>query len=213
MKKSLIIIAFLFATVMASAQSYSDGKNWYVGLNAGAQVYNGMNDSMLPYGQRIGATVALSGGKWVTTWLAIDANFSASHFKGLYTTPRGDKHFTTDKMFQDGALRYQNGVYTSLDLNARFDLVSAIRGWNPELKHHVMPYVGTGLVCGGEKGSLTHLFNTGLQYRYDIKPYLSLSVDLRNTFYGLKLENEGCKEHPMHNAYGIGIGLVYNIGR
>lgn len=213
MKKS-IIIACLLLSVAASAQSTGGGKDWYLGLNVGPQVFNGVNDKFLPYGERIAPVGEISGGLWLNNWLTLDANVSAAQFKGLYTTPVGDKHFTTDKMFENGSLRYQNGAYMQIDANLRFDLVNAFAKEEANYHSHVLPYVGTGCAIALGK-DLTNraafVLNAGIQYRYDILPTFGILAEFKNSWVTKQLDNENGCDHKFHWVYGIKAGFYVNI--
>lgn len=218
MKKALTLFAALCMSAAAFAQNAESTPKQigYLGVSAGAQVFNGMNDSRLDFGDRVAPVIELTGGVWVTQAIALDLNLSGAQFRGLYAYPFGNQHFqTSDQHITDGNVYTfdQRGWYLQADVNARFDLNTLFWGYKYNRHHHFVPYFGGGVATGscGHSGGPAGLINLGLQYKYNITPNWAVFGDFKSTWIGKGLENEVCDEHSLHNVYGLRIGFSYTF--
>lgn len=215
MKKTFILIAALCMAATAFAQSEDTRKQVaYVGVNGGAQVFNGVNDSRLSFGDRIAPVFGVTGGVWLAPAFAVDANFTYAKFEGVYGYPVLDQHFQTGEMINNDKYSfYQRGWYYQFDLNFHLDLNTAIWGYRADRKNHLVPYAGIGVVASAESedcGAAPAL-NLGLQYKYNFTPNWGLFADFKSSWTNKALEKETCQEHILHNAYGLRLGVTYTF--
>lgn len=190
-------------------------KSWYAGAGIGAQVFCGMNDHQMDFGDRLAPTFDVKLGRWINPWFAIDANLSFAEFKGVYNTPKEDKHFVSDTRFGDEALsfRKQEGWYTNFHVNAKFDLINILSNNVEDNRHHVAPYVGLGFASGLKSADacFAPTLHVGLEYRYQINNSCGVLADFNNYWVSKALENEDCDKHPMHCVSGLKVGFVYSF--
>lgn len=218
MKKTFTLIAALCMGVAAFAQNAETTPKQigYIGVNAGAQVFNGMNDNRLGFGDRVAPVVELNGGVFVTQAIALDLNLSTAQFRGLYAYPFTGQHFQTGEVHVTDGNPYtydQRGWYLQADVNARFDLNTLIWGYKYNRHHHFIPYFGGGVATGAcaQNGRPAGLINLGLQYKYSFTPNWAVFGDFKSTWVGKGLENEVCEDHSLHNVYGLRLGFSYTF--
>ena len=226
MKKLLVSFAILLIGIAASARTEQDtvsqaARKWYAGLNAGVQVYSGMTDKYLPFKETLAPVGGASFGRYLNDWLSIDLNLAAAQFKGLYTRPAGEKHFTTDDCFDLNAQRYyQKGAYIHCYARAGIDLNTLIAGYKEDRKTAFVPYVGGGVATGlgktftdAENFAFAPTIDYGLEFLIRFCPDITGIIDIHNSAVGLQLDNEGCTEHAFHASFGAEFGVRFNLGK
>ena len=172
-----------------------------------------MDDNQLDFGDRVASANTIEVGNWLTNWMALEGTLSVNQFRGAYTTPRLDKHFTSSDLIEDGALRNQDGVYWHVAANLKADLNTLFFGYDYNRKHHFLPHVGIGTASGfgGHNSKLVLALGAGLQYQYAINPNWALVADFDSNWFGEKLDNEHCTEHDFHNSIGLKLGVCYTF--
>lgn len=210
MRKLLLAMLGIVAFTLCEAQN-----SWYAGVSVGTQVFNGMNDHKMDFADRLAPVFDVQVGKWINPWLALDANLSFADFKGIYNTPKEDKHFVTDTRYGDDALslRKQDGWYANFYVDAKFDLNNLFSANGEEQKHHVAPYIGLGFASGlkSDDSCFAPTMHLGLRYSYRINQSFAVTADLSNYWVTKDLESEVCNDHSMHDVYGLRLGISYNF--
>lgn len=192
--------------------------HWYIGVDAGAQIFDGMCDSRLSFGSRIAPVGSVTFGREINNWLNLDVNVSVAGFRGLYVRPVEDKHFATNEAFDlDNKTYYQKGTYMQFYARAGFDLNTIFAGYKASRKGSFVPYVGVGVATGlgrslGVNNAAAALtLDYGLQYKLKVGSSVSLLWDFHGAAITKGLEGESCDEHSLHGIYGLKFGVLFNL--
>lgn len=228
MKKILFSFFVLLICLSASAQSgcKSDSdsvavRKWYIEANGGAQIFSGMTDKYLSFGESLAPVGGLGFGRYINSWLSFDLNASAAQFKGIYTRPVEDKHFATDECFDLNSQKYyQKGTYLQLYARIGLDLNSVFAGYREDRTLSFVPYVGGGIATGLGKNvsdvsnfAIVPTIDYGLELDIRISSTCTGLIDIHGNAVGLKLDNEGCTVHPFHASYGAKVGLRFYLDK
>lgn len=228
MKRTLFIFISLLICLSAYAQSESKSdsdsiavRKWYIEVNGGAQIFSGMTDKYLPFGESVAPVGGMRFGRYLNNWLNIDLNATAAQFKGVYTRPVEKKHFATDECFDLNTQKYyQKGTYLQLYARMGFDLNTIFAGYKEDRTLSFVPYIGGGIATGVGKNvldisnfAIVPTLDYGIELNIRICSSCTGLIDIHGNAVGLKLDNEGCTVHPFHASYGAKVGLRFYLGK
>jgi len=190
---------------------------WHFSAEAGTQVYFGMSDSKMSFGERLTPTINISIGRSFTHVIGIDLLLSATQFKGVCSPLAKDAFFLTSQLYKssnpDEKLMLQKGYYMNLAALMTVNLTNWFGGVNPARRSGVVWNVGGGWAhgFGCDRGANAPTINTGFVYNYYFTPRLALDIDLYGALVGSYFEGEHCNEHAFHGFTGLTAGITYRF--
>ena len=196
------------------------GDNWFVGLQAGAQLYFGDHDKQAKFGDRISPIYGLQVGKWFTPGIGVRATGSYSKVKGLtQNAPWGNgqaPHSTGERY--DGkpwdGYWLENSEFDVFHItgDVLFNLNNLFAGYKPRV-YNISPYVGVGLMMATDSPKRHDVSaNVGIYNTFSVAKPLDIILDLRANMVddGFDGELGGRKQDAQLSAM---IGLAYKFNK
>lgn len=181
-------------TVENSVQTNKFGDNWWISLNGGANIFNGVRTNGESPFKHLGFVGTLSAGKWHTPGFGWRVAVEAGQWKPF---DAANEQFFMNPHF-----------------DAMFNVSNLICGYREDRIWNLIPYVGAGWAganyegLDGIHGSIT--VNYGLLNTFRVAKHWAINLDLsgkflRNGFSGVP----GSSGHSM--MWGAQVGVTYKF--
>lgn len=200
-----------------SADTKTNQGFWYIGAEAGSQIFFSKNDRKMAFGDRLAPSLDICFGRQFTKVFGMDITFSNAVFKGVASPLTKEARFSTGVGYfgsnPDEKLILQNGSFMDLYLRFLADLTKWWGGENNESHSSAIVYAGGGLMKGYGKSSaaMSPSINAGLIYRYSFNNGLAVNATLRGALVNSGFEAENCSEHTFHGLVGLNVGVTYSF--
>lgn len=150
----ILFFGFSFFPFLKSQEIYQSSTindHWFFTFGAGAQIYLGENDSQADFSDRISFLPAVSVGKWLNPFWAVQMKLQGGALHGFEN---------------DGSFR-QKDKYYNVQLDALWNLSNQITGYSSSRILSVSPYLGLGFAHRFQLKSDSEIPNArGVQSNY-----------------------------------------------
>lgn len=175
-----------------TALNSSFKSNWFISAGAGANVYFGDHDRMVPLAQRIAPNFDVAFGKWFTPSIGVRMMFSGYQSKGAtqaWDQPNGPAHSTGKHLNGHWANGYEDLYhsrynYFTVHADVMFDLVNMIGGYDPNRIYGCAPYIGVGwgrVYQGPREDAI--MGNVGIFNMFHVSKAIDINLDIRASVY------------------------------
>ncbi len=192
-------IAFVFVSSLTAVQAkaqqpssevwyaHSFWDNIYVGAFGGWSGRAAFDESKTSgWKKQMSGRFGLYVGKWINPFVAVQAGY------------------------RYGRVPYHDWNYNMITADAVLDATAMAKGYNPERKIQILPFVGLGAVFSNLTRRQSFALTYGVQGRYNISELFAVSVGLRGDLFDNDAIEPGLA--GASNIFAIEAGIVYNIG-
>lgn len=203
----------------AAAEEYNSDKrivgkasfnaDWFVGIDGGAQVYFGENDSQCKFGDRLAPALNIYVGKWFSPVVGARIGYSGIGQKGATY----DAHALDSEVPGKGGLKKQKFNFFNLHADAMLDLANVVCGYKPE--GHIwtpIPFVGLGWAYVYSEAPKANKItaNAGLINAFRLCDALDLNVNVHAMLVNEAFDGETGHRSGEGNLSAT-IGLTYRF--
>lgn len=182
--------------------------NWSVGVAGGASLYFGEDCHKVKFSKRLGPEAELYFMKRATPIIAFRGLVAYSKVNGWFPTNVGVHEW-------DGSEFYQNFHMLTVQLHTLFDISTAIYGYDPNRKWHVMPYAGVGVTRPWGPGRFNReiLFALGANVKLALSKRLDLTLDARHIFVNPRQDYVVKHGRYYEGMQTLSLGLSCKLGK
>lgn len=184
--------------------------NWFVSLGMGGQVYWGENDREGSFGKRIAPTIEISAGKWITPALGLRLQYNGFKMKGFESDPSNPYVYGSP---DSEGLYKQKFNYMNLHGDILLNLSTALKGYKPDRKYELIPYVGFGPAWTyGDSGENDEelAFNVGVINKFRLSDALDLNLELKGLIVNQRWDGN-YMGRSFEGATSISVGFTYKF--
>ncbi len=184
--------------------------NWFASFGAGAQVYWGEYDREGSFGKRIAPTFELSVGKWITPTLGLRVQYNGLQMKGfgkednLYAYGAADKNGYYREKFN----------YMNVHGDILFNLSTALRGYNPNRRYEIIPYVGFGPAWtygnSGVGNDEELAFTAGIINKFRVCDAIDINLELKGLMVNQRWDGYAGGK-ALEGATSVSVGIAYKF--
>jgi outer membrane protein OmpA-like peptidoglycan-associated protein len=202
--------------------------NWFISLEAGANVLMSKDDTQKDFGKRIGPAADLFIGKWFTPLIGVRIGADVYQFRGaiapanIYNVPLGLRES------KDGDYYNQRAWQVGGRMDVMFNLTNWICGYRADRFYNAALYLGTGVHYvyqrnpeynyGGFKLNSDYKFGkshnfsagVGLLNSFRLNKHLDLLLDLRCDYVMEHFDSHNAKENNADAAALLGLAYKFN---
>jgi outer membrane protein OmpA-like peptidoglycan-associated protein len=218
MKKNILTLALLMSSIGATAHPEPAdstklvldrhlGRNWFVGVGGGAQMYFGDYDKQMDFGDRLTPALDIAVGKWFTPDVGLRLMYSGLEYKGVTTTATGSHSTGTLYMTKDKMKLYNQKIkYFHFQGDVMFNLSNMLFGYNPTRFYSASPYVGLGWMVAYQHPQSHEVSATiGLLNSFRLSNAFDLNLDIHGDYANDRFDGE------VSGCFGEG-GLTATVG-
>ena len=172
------------------------GSNWFMGVNGGVNLYNGVETNGESMFKHISPAVQVYAGKWHTPGFGWRVAYNGVNIQAFEDAP--------------------HKTYLNFHFDAMFNLSNLICGYNEERVWNVIPYIGAGWAARKEydssdlAGSLS--LNTGIMNTFRISKHWAINFELAATV--LRNGFNGCPGDSGHDVmFSALAGVTYKFNK
>ena len=195
------------------------GDNWFIGAQAGAQIFFGDHDKQAKFGDRLTPIYGAYLGKWFSPGLGVRAGASYGKVKGLaQNAPWGNgqaPHSTGERY--DGkpwdGYWLENSEFNVLHLtgDVMFNLSNIFGGYKPRV-YNISPYVGLGWMVTNDAPKQREVSaNIGIYNSFSVAKFLDITLDVRGGMVNDRFDGEeGNRKQDGQLSAMIGLAYKFN---
>lgn len=199
---SFLIFGSSYADI--KAETYATGKffdNWYVGVDAGAQIMLYSDYDKNSFGNRLGPMIDINLGKWITPNVGVRALGGFSKIRGYMDLETGEN------------VKYKYNLYT-FEADIMYNFTNAVYGYKSDRIYNLVPYLGVGaeISAKGDRRGKGVAGYMGLSNQFRLSDAFSINVDLKTAMTSYIVERsktEGGRSFIMPT--GLTVGAVYRF--
>lgn len=218
MNKSIALLGLAMLPFVGNAQETgaNEGKrgpyetnrfkdNWFIGVDGGVQTYFAGSFKEGSFGKRLGATLNLSVGKWITPNVGVRMQAGYGWINGF-----GYAH-ETHLVGQPDATGLYKKEFNSITGHAdvMYNLISAIRGYKENRVYELIPYFGAGIANSGS-GNNEFMLNAGFINKFRLSSAWDLNVELKTAVLSSNF-NQGTSYNKVSDLSGVTVGFTYKF--
>lgn len=201
MKRKVFILALLLPAIGAMSQSKSSdstklvlnrelGRNWFVSVGGGAQMYFGDYNKQMDFTDRITPALDIAVGKWLTPDVGIRLMYSGLEYKGL--TLNGSHSTGSLYKTKDGMKLYNQKIkYFHFQGDVMFNLSNILFGYSPTRFYNASPYVGLGWMVAYQHPQAREVSATiGLLNSFRLNKAFDLNLDIHGDYANDRFDGE-----------------------
>ena len=181
--------------------------NWFITLDAGAQMYFGESDNLGSFTDRLTPAFSLSAGKWITPVIGLRAQVTGFNLIGYTGT-------ATNKFVSGSESGYFKQEWDYINVNgvALLNLSAALAGYKADRTYEIIPYAGFGGIAAlsGPDNIMEPSVQAGLINKFRLSDALDLNLELKGTMIHQDFDGESGGSR----LEGIGaavLGLTYKF--
>jgi len=202
MKRKLFSLALLMSAVGAMAQSESAdstklvlnrnfGRNWFVSVGGGAQMYFGDYNKQMDFADRLSPALDIAVGKWFTPDIGLRLMYSGLEYKGL--TANGSH--STGTLYagtKNGSKLYNQKIkYYHFQTDVMLNFSNLLFGYNPTRFYSASPYVGLGWMVAYKHPQSHEVSATiGLLNSFRLSKAFDLNLDIHGDYVNDRFDGE-----------------------
>ena len=218
MRRKILTLALLMSAIGAMAQSEpadstklvldrNFGRNWFVSVGGGAQMYFGDYDKQMDLTDRLTPALDIAVGKWFTPDIGLRLMYSGLEYKGLTTTANGSHSTGALYKTKNGMKLYNQKIkYFHFQGDVMFNLSNMLFGYNPTRFYTASPYVGLGWMVAYQHPQSHEVSATiGLLNSFRLNSAFDLNLDIHGDYANDRFDGE------VSGCFGEG-GLTATVG-
>jgi len=216
MRRNVFTLALLLSASGAMAQSQpSDstkllldrnfGRNWFVSVGGGAQMYFGDYDKQMNLTDRLTPALDIAFGKWFTPDIGLRLMYSGPEYKGV--TLNGS-HSTGTLYKTKGSMKLYNQKikYYHFQTDVMLNFSNLFFGYNPTRFYTASPYAGLGWMVAYQHPQSHEVSATvGLLNSFRLNSAFDLNLDIHGDYANDRFDGE------VSGNFGEG-GLTATVG-
>jgi len=222
-KRNLLSLALLLSAAGTMAQTEladstkllldrNFGRNWFVSIGGGAQMYFGDYDKQMTLTDRLTPALDIAVGKWFTPDIGLRLMYSGLEYKGV--TPSATGSHSTGTLYKTkGSMKLYNQKikYYHFQTDVMLNFSNLFFGYNPTRFYTASPYVGLGWMVAYQHPQSHEVSATiGLLNSFRLSSAFDLNLDIHGDYANDRFDSE------VSGVYGEGgltaaVGLTYKF--
>ena len=179
--------------------------NWFISLGLGGDVYMGQNDKAMSFGDRIGFTGHISGGKWIVPWFGAQIAIDGYRLKGASYSGNGAyiQGWTDNKYFS------QKWYAASPHVDMLFNLSNLFVRYNSKRVYEPVIYTVFGFITDKNFDNFSQATHFGLINKFRVADAWDLNLNLRFALVNNDCDGQGGSRGDLIG--GLTVGASYKF--